>query len=270
MRPLRTQVDKIDRKILRLLQQRIELSRHIGAVKRRHGAPVYVPEREREVLRKVALLSRGQLSPRAARAIFREILSSSRAEQRQPPLGLLRASADVVLPAARWSFGACDHFERRATWGDLARGLMDGSLAIALVSGADLTRILAVPGNRDDFRDCFFVAGELPLAEEAKPGLAGRVFMVTRRRAGMTGSGDHMLFLIECKSPGDKVKRWLESMTAPSFHVEQVTPAKAGRSRHFLVRAAGRTAGRAAKHLTSAGVPFAIVGVYQATEDDAG
>ena len=263
-------MDKIDRKILRLLQQRIELSRRIGAIKRRHGAPVYVPEREREVLRKVALLSRGQLSSRAARAIFREILSGSRAEQRQPPLGLLRAGADAILPAARWCFGACDHFEPRAAWRDLARGLMDGSLAVALISGADLTRILAAPGNRADFRDCFFVAGELPPADGVKPRLAESIFIIMRSRPGMTGSGDHLLFLIECKSPGDKVERWFESMTAPSFHVEKVTLAKAGRSRHFLVRATGHTVGRAMKYLTSAGMPFAIVGVYQATEDDAG
>ncbi len=270
MRPLRTQVDQIDRKILRLLQQRIELSRRIGAVKRRHGAPVYVPEREREVLRKLALLGHGKLSPRATRAIFREILSSSRAEQRQPPIGFLRASADAVLPPARWCFGACDRFESRATWRDLAKGLTEGSLAVALLSGADLTRILATSGNREAFRNDFFVAGELPPSDGAKPALVGRVFIVIRSWPGMSGSGDRLLFLIECKSPGDKVERWVESMTAPSFHVEKVTLAKAGRSRHFLVRVAGRGIGQTEKLFSSGDVPFAIVGVYQATEDDAG
>jgi chorismate mutase len=263
-------VDLIDRKILRLLQQRTELSRRIGETKRRHGAPVYVPEREREVLQRVAQLSRGKLAPPAARAIFREILSSSRAEQRQPPIGLLRANAAAVLPAARWCFGASDRFEPRASWRDLAHGLKNGSLVLALVSGAGLARILAQAAGRADFRDSFFIAGELPALSGTKPGLAESLFIVMRRGSETTGTGDRLLYLIECKSPGDKVERWFESMTAPSFHVEKMTLAKAGRTRHFLARVTGRAVGPTAKFLSSAGVPFAIVGVYQATEDDAG
>ncbi len=263
-------MDLIDRKILRLLQQRTEISRRIGETKRRHGAPVYVPEREREVLRRVARLSRGKLAPQAARAIFREILSSSRAEQRQPPIGLLRARCDAVLPAIRWCFGASDRFEARPSWRGLAKGLEDGSLVVALVSGADLVQILAKPAGRADFRDDFFIAGELPPAAGAKPGFAKRLFIVMPRGPGTAGSGDRLLFLIECKSPGDKVERWFESMSAPSFDVEKVTLAKAGPSRHLLARVTGRAVGPTAKFLSSAGVPFALVGVYQAIEDDAG
>jgi chorismate mutase len=271
MRPLRTQVDKIDRKILRLLQQRIKLSRRIGAVKRRHGAPVYVPEREREVLRKVALLSRGQLSPRAARAIFREILSSSRAEQRQPPIGLLRASADAILPTARWCFGACDEFELHPAWCDLAKGLADGSLVVALVAGADLAKILATGAKRHDFPLDYFVVGELPPADGAKPGLMDRVFIVMPKLPEIeSGSGDNLLFLIECKSPGDKVKRWFESMTASSFYFEKATVAQNGRSRHVLVHVAGRNIGPAVDLAQSGGLSFSIVGIYKASEDYAG
>jgi chorismate mutase len=264
-------VDKIDRKILRLLQQRTELSRRIGEAKRRHGAPVYVPEREREVLRKVALLSKGKLSPRAARAIFREILSSSRAEQRQPPIGLLRASAGAVLPPARWCFGGSDKFEPRAAWRDLARGLDDRSLVVALLTGADLAKILATSANRHDFPLDYFVVGELPPVDGAKPSLMGRIFIVMPKLPEIeSGSGDNLLFLIECKSPGDKVERWFESMTAPSFHVEKATLAKAGRTRHFLVHVAGRNIGQTEKLFSSGAVPFAIVGIYKASEDYAG
>ena len=50
MRSLRQQVDRIDLKILKLLQQRTKLSGQIGKMKRRHGAVIYVPERERELI----------------------------------------------------------------------------------------------------------------------------------------------------------------------------------------------------------------------------
>jgi hypothetical protein len=59
-------------------------------------------------------------------------------------------------------------------------------------------------------------------------------------------------------------------MTAPSFHVEKVTLAKAGRTRHFLVHVAGRTVGQTEKLFSSGDVPLAIVGIYKASEDYAG
>src|SRR5271156_5519032 len=116
MRRLRGQVDRIDLKMLQLLQQRTKLSGQIGKMKRRHGAVIYVPEREREVVARLVRLSKGRPSARAVAALYREILSSSRAAQGQAPIGLLRASASVVLPASRACFGACDQFSTRRTW----------------------------------------------------------------------------------------------------------------------------------------------------------
>src|SRR5260221_14416347 len=86
MQHLRRQVDRTDLKILRLLQQRTKLSQRIGAMKRRHRADIYVPEREREPLARVSRLSRGKLPPAAAAAIYREILSSSGAPQGPAPI----------------------------------------------------------------------------------------------------------------------------------------------------------------------------------------
>jgi hypothetical protein len=86
----------------------------------------------------------------------------------------------------------------------------------------------------------------------------------------MSGSGDHMLFLIECKSPGDKVKRWFESMTASPFHFEMATVARKGHSRHFLVHVSGRNLGPFVNLAPSGGVSFSLVGIYKASEDYAG
>src|SRR5258708_986279 len=76
MPPLRRQVDRIDRKILQLLQQRTKLSSGIGGAKRRGGAVVYVPERERELLARAIRLRKGKLPARVVAAVYREILSS--------------------------------------------------------------------------------------------------------------------------------------------------------------------------------------------------
>ncbi len=87
MQRLRQQVDRIDQKLLQLLQQRTKLSGEIGETKRRHGAVIYVPERERELLARIMRLTRGKLPARAVAAVYREILSGSRAAQAQPPIG---------------------------------------------------------------------------------------------------------------------------------------------------------------------------------------
>ena len=84
MQRLRRQVDRIDLKMLQLLQQRTKLSGQIGRMKRRHGAVIYVPERERELLARAVRLSRGKLTAKAVTSIFREILSSSRAAASSP------------------------------------------------------------------------------------------------------------------------------------------------------------------------------------------
>ncbi len=50
----RSRIDDLDDQILNLLNQRAEAALRIGDLKRRQDAPSYVPEREAEVLRRLA------------------------------------------------------------------------------------------------------------------------------------------------------------------------------------------------------------------------
>src|ERR1700722_10027278 len=151
MQRLRLQVDRIDLKMLQLLQQRTKLSGRIGQMKHRHGAVIYVLERERELVARLTRLSKGRLPARAVAALYREILSSSRAAQGQAPIGLLRASAPLVLPASRACFGACDQFSPKKTWTELAEGLDTGALSLALPTGDDLMNALRTKRGRSRF-----------------------------------------------------------------------------------------------------------------------
>ncbi|KGQ70995.1 prephenate dehydrogenase [Chelonobacter oris] len=47
---LRDEIDQVDRDLLKLLEKRLQLVSEVGHVKHRHGLPVYVPEREAEML----------------------------------------------------------------------------------------------------------------------------------------------------------------------------------------------------------------------------
>ncbi len=264
--------------MLQLLQQRIKLSGEIGRMKQRHGAVIYVPERERELVVRLTRLSQGQPQPQALAAIYREIMSSSRAAQGQAPIGLLQASAAHVLPAAALNFGACDRFTPKKTWIELAKGLKSGALSLSLLTGDDLAAALRTDRWRKEFFLGLSVAGDFAPSFETKTSLDRRIFIVTPRRNGATAEADQLLILIECKSTANAIKSLLRSMPDLSLQAEHLTirsspPAKAV----ALVRlsAARPFEGLSATSLLlqaahSAGLPLSILGIYSGTEDYGG
>src|SRR5215467_2253629 len=82
LRHLRTQIDKLDLQILKLVNERAALAADIGRIKNDHGAEVISPAREEEVLQNVLKASKGPLDDGTVRAIFRELISGSRALQK--------------------------------------------------------------------------------------------------------------------------------------------------------------------------------------------
>jgi chorismate mutase len=223
MQSLRRQVDQIDRKILQILQKRTKFSAQIGRMKHRHGAVVYVPERERELIARLVQLSKGKLSPCSVAALYREILSSSRAAQGQMPIGLLKASAPAVLPSGYLAFGACDEFLVTKTWSELVKGLDRETLSLALVTGSDLMDALQAHRSRNEFLERFMVVGQLSTGFDPKASLEEKIFVVTPRQAGAAFKADRILILIECKSTVNAIKTLLRSMPDFSLHSEHLT-----------------------------------------------
>ncbi len=74
---LRKIIDSIDSKILKLLNERARIILEIGALKAKNGESVYVPDRERDVYRKMISKNEGPLSNEAIKAVYREIMSGS-------------------------------------------------------------------------------------------------------------------------------------------------------------------------------------------------
>ena len=75
---LRKQIDRIDRRVLRLLSERATLALRIGRLKKTRKLPVFDGRREQVVLRQLARAHRGPLPTRAIRTIFSAILRASR------------------------------------------------------------------------------------------------------------------------------------------------------------------------------------------------
>src|SRR5258708_4233310 len=73
---LRREIDAVDDELLQLINRRAGLAGRIGSLKQ--GAPAYRPERETQILRRVAEASAGPLAPERVTAVFREVISACR------------------------------------------------------------------------------------------------------------------------------------------------------------------------------------------------
>jgi chorismate mutase / prephenate dehydratase len=106
----RARIDDIDRQLLRLLNQRAELSLEIGCAKRESGEAVLVPEREQEILEELARLNPGPLSGGAVRSIWSEILSASRGLQQSFRVAYFGPQGTYTHLAALRHFGSSAEF----------------------------------------------------------------------------------------------------------------------------------------------------------------
>ena len=74
----RNEIDSIDARIVRLVNQRAKIAQKIGVLKASAGLPVVDSGREDEILRKAAARNKGVLKNEAIVRIFRGIIRESR------------------------------------------------------------------------------------------------------------------------------------------------------------------------------------------------
>lgn len=79
---LRRQIDRLDMRVLQLLNQRADLAVRVGQVKKRQDRPLFDPVRERQILRRMTHANHGPLTASAVQAIYREILRQIRRLER--------------------------------------------------------------------------------------------------------------------------------------------------------------------------------------------
>jgi len=107
---LREAIRKKDRDIIRLLNERSQISVKIGRVKGQSGLEVYNPAQEARVFDYLHELNDGPLSDRQVTSIFREIISASRDLQKPMNIAFLGPEASFSHLAARLHFGTSSRF----------------------------------------------------------------------------------------------------------------------------------------------------------------
>lgn len=133
---LRARIDALDDEVLRLLSERYEVVREVQRVKQQSGDGVYVPERERAQLARLAQRNEASahpLRPEALRAIFGEILSASRALQGSLAVAYLGPAGTYSEKAARQQFGASTALVPAPTIGDVFRKVERGEAHYGIV-----------------------------------------------------------------------------------------------------------------------------------------
>ncbi|MBP6062448.1 MAG: chorismate mutase [Fusobacteriaceae bacterium] len=78
LKELRDKINKIDLKILELLEERAEIVNQVGILKKKNLTPFYIPEREIEILEKLSSMSK-KMHKESIKGIFKEIISGCRA-----------------------------------------------------------------------------------------------------------------------------------------------------------------------------------------------
>lgn len=108
---LRVGISGLDKKLVKLLNERAELVVEVGKVKRRAGLPVYTPHREAEVIERVIGYSGGPLPDRTLEGVYRELMSGSFQLQQPLRIGYLGPAGSYSHMAAVKHFGSSVEFE---------------------------------------------------------------------------------------------------------------------------------------------------------------
>jgi chorismate mutase/prephenate dehydratase len=134
---LRGEIDGLDDELLALLQRRSLLARRIGGLK--GGSPAYRPERESEILRRVAANAGDVLPPEAATRVFREIISACRGLEEEIRVAYLGPEGTFSEQAVRRHFGGAVQAGAAASIDEVFRRCESGAAQFAVVPAENST-----------------------------------------------------------------------------------------------------------------------------------
>jgi chorismate mutase/prephenate dehydratase len=130
---LRRRIDRIDDRVLHLLNQRAELALAIAAHKARNNAGVYAPGREKNVLARLVRANRGPLSDALVRGVFREVISASRSLEQRLRIAYLGPEATYTHLAARQLFGLAAEYRPVGTIAQVFQEVEAGRVELGVV-----------------------------------------------------------------------------------------------------------------------------------------
>jgi chorismate mutase/prephenate dehydratase len=156
---LRNNIDRLDEEILERLAARASSAQRIGEIKQGN---LYRPEREAQVLRRLAAANPGPLPGAAVQRIFREIMSACLALEQPLKVAYLGPAGTFSESASRKHFGSAPNFTPTAAIDDVFRMVEVGNADYGVVPVENSTEG-AVGGTLD-----LLLANPLKICGEVK------------------------------------------------------------------------------------------------------
>ncbi len=133
LKNLRRKIDGIDSVVVKLLNQRADISQKIGRLKRLKKIDIYAPDRESDVYQKIVRGNRGPLSNNAVKAIYREVMSGTLALEGPLKVAYLGPPATFTHQASLSKFGASVDYIDCSTITEVFREVENGRATYGVV-----------------------------------------------------------------------------------------------------------------------------------------
>ncbi len=213
LKSIRSQIDALDERLVKLLSARARLAQRIGKIKQ--GA-VYRPEREAQVQRRIAGINPGPLSARALARVFTEVMSACRALEDALTVAYLGPQGTFSQEAALKHFGgmvpavpcgSIDEVFRQVESGAVGYGVVPVENSTEGAIGRTLDLLLTTPAR---------VCGEVMLP--VRQCLMGKA----KKRADIRKVYSHTQSLAQCQ-------KWLARHLPYAEQIAVVSNAEAAR-----------------------------------------
>lgn len=126
---LRDQIDKLDYRLVELLNERARVVVEVGKLKSKTDVEIYAPHREKAVLDKILAANEGPLPDKTFMAIWRELMSGSFFLERPLRIAYLGPEGSFSHAAALLKFGQSVEYEAvtdiRAIFDEVSKGHSD-------------------------------------------------------------------------------------------------------------------------------------------------
>ena len=133
LQDLRKKIDALDSQLLTLLSERARLVQEVGHAKGRSATPYFTPERERQIFSRLVGENPGPLPNVAVTAIFREIVSATRALEAPVRVAYLGPAGTFSHRAARDKFGSSSELKPCDTIPDVFTAVERGDADYGIV-----------------------------------------------------------------------------------------------------------------------------------------
>ena len=163
---LRTKIDQLDKQLLEIISARANCASEVGEHKRASGEDdchFYRPEREANVLRKVAELNQGPLADEEMARLIREVMSACLAVERKLNIAFLGPEGTFTEEAALKHFGRSIQASAINSIGEVFREVESGTANYGVVPIENSTEGV-ITHTLDNFtRSSLKIVGEVEL-----------------------------------------------------------------------------------------------------------